>query len=1246
MTIRTHLCAVALLVSGVVWGQAPEQLWEQATIYRDTWGVPHVYGDTPRALAFAFGYAQAEDRLDTLMRAYRVATGRAAAVFGTGYEDSDAFALKMGHGDLAVQALENAPPLTRDLCEGFALGVNAWIADHPARVPEWADGARPEDVLALMHCYLMSFAPFDLPGVYHRPAPAFSGNAWALGPPRTQTGAAVLVINPHAYYEGPFQWYEAHLAGPRMNVAGATLCGLPVILQGHNDVLGWALTPNYPDFADVYIQSDEGVELPPGDPNTMQLEALLERLLIGRELIQSRTYFVNTPGGMRSRSVSFRPTSRGPIVGELEGKPCSFFVGGYANFGTLEQLVGMAAARDLGEFQSALAMRQLPCFHVVYADREGNLFYLYNATVGDKSVPPGIGLGGIPTSPTEGLDGVMGPDGYYAWEEPVPAGDFRYGWGEMLPLDALPGLVNPPSGYLQACGTPPWAVTGDSGIDPSAVPPWLADDRDTFRAQRVRHLLSMGKRSFQEAQAMVYDVLVPFATAAVPHVLEWADAREDFFESAHPDTRHALDVLGSWNFIAETNSPGMTLFNAWWTAYRQLAGPGIPDAVHYQEFMSATPRVKDIALEAASNAAREMRNLHDAIEVPWGDVHRLRKGDHERAIPGGLAGEPVLVTGGYGAAHRKLLAGYGYAYAMAVQFGEAPESVSVAPGGVSDDPASTHFADQLELFAERRFKVNYFLDKDVQRYAESAFGRRVNLRPVGMQGVFGIHASLPVSARLDTTAESPVPLPDGMAPYTVFVTPRIEGRGASVSVDAAIYIPPSVLQEDGLDQLAVYVLDPARGWFPARSQSVNADTRIFRARFEGLPTCAVLGPAALRPEPPALAEETPAVEEESQEPEPVEVAEESRPEAQSFEVPPSEPTEPPVETPSTTSEPDVDAPVAETSVPAQRAPASDSDVSLPEGAVRSGLAWGKSFEITLPADAGSVRVESGESIGVYATVSETAPTALPDGLKAVTPFVEVHCSNPAVSAAYELALKVPSSMADPAETLKLYVYREDTPWAALPDQRFEERAGAVAGTDARPGVYAVFMKGEEFEAGPGGLDETGEVPAVPLTEESAPIDVAPVPTEAPVEEEVEVPESPEVSVPSGPQKPTLAWGKSVEIGAEGARAQFTVDASSSIGAFTKVLTEPPAPFPEGLRAYGPIVALSLSEPDAAVRIGLTLSPGEPLPDGVDMGSLAIYAFEPDGGWSRLDSQEHDSATETFTASETRPRTYAILGPAE
>ncbi|MBI2952258.1 penicillin acylase family protein, partial [bacterium] len=45
------------------------------TIYRDSYGVPHVYGDSEAAAAFGVGYAQAEDRLDALLLNYLKAEG-------------------------------------------------------------------------------------------------------------------------------------------------------------------------------------------------------------------------------------------------------------------------------------------------------------------------------------------------------------------------------------------------------------------------------------------------------------------------------------------------------------------------------------------------------------------------------------------------------------------------------------------------------------------------------------------------------------------------------------------------------------------------------------------------------------------------------------------------------------------------------------------------------------------------------------------------------------------------------------------------------------------------------------------------------------------------------------------------------------------------------------------------------------------------------------------------------------------
>ncbi|HQB04285.1 MAG TPA: penicillin acylase family protein, partial [Candidatus Hydrogenedentes bacterium] len=53
----------ALLLLLPVCGQAAD-----VTLYRDTWGVPHIYGDSWANAAYALGQAQAEDRLEDIYK--------------------------------------------------------------------------------------------------------------------------------------------------------------------------------------------------------------------------------------------------------------------------------------------------------------------------------------------------------------------------------------------------------------------------------------------------------------------------------------------------------------------------------------------------------------------------------------------------------------------------------------------------------------------------------------------------------------------------------------------------------------------------------------------------------------------------------------------------------------------------------------------------------------------------------------------------------------------------------------------------------------------------------------------------------------------------------------------------------------------------------------------------------------------------------------------------------------------------
>ena len=126
---------------------------DQVTIYRDSWGVPHVFGETEEAAAYGHGYAQAEDRLEDLLGAYRIALGRAAAVFGEGALATDRIAHMARHERVARERYPSLSVGTRRLVEAFVRGVWAYMDEHPQRVPAWAERPEPHHVVALFRAF-------------------------------------------------------------------------------------------------------------------------------------------------------------------------------------------------------------------------------------------------------------------------------------------------------------------------------------------------------------------------------------------------------------------------------------------------------------------------------------------------------------------------------------------------------------------------------------------------------------------------------------------------------------------------------------------------------------------------------------------------------------------------------------------------------------------------------------------------------------------------------------------------------------------------------------------------------------------------------------------------------------------------------------------------------------------------------------------------------------------------------------
>ena len=54
----------------------------QVTIYRDIWGVPHIYGNKDKDTAYGLGYAHAEDDFQTIQNILIAARGKLASYYG------------------------------------------------------------------------------------------------------------------------------------------------------------------------------------------------------------------------------------------------------------------------------------------------------------------------------------------------------------------------------------------------------------------------------------------------------------------------------------------------------------------------------------------------------------------------------------------------------------------------------------------------------------------------------------------------------------------------------------------------------------------------------------------------------------------------------------------------------------------------------------------------------------------------------------------------------------------------------------------------------------------------------------------------------------------------------------------------------------------------------------------------------------------------------------------------------------
>src|SRR5688572_27660718 len=113
----------------------PDKLARDVTIYRDTYGVPHVFGRTDASTVFGFAYAQAEDNFWRIEENYMAAIGRSAEVYGERRLERDRGSRALEIARLARGEYRRLDPHTRSICDAFAAGLNFYLEKHPEKKP-------------------------------------------------------------------------------------------------------------------------------------------------------------------------------------------------------------------------------------------------------------------------------------------------------------------------------------------------------------------------------------------------------------------------------------------------------------------------------------------------------------------------------------------------------------------------------------------------------------------------------------------------------------------------------------------------------------------------------------------------------------------------------------------------------------------------------------------------------------------------------------------------------------------------------------------------------------------------------------------------------------------------------------------------------------------------------------------------------------------------------------------------------
>ena len=633
----------------------------------DNYGVPHIYAKNAYNMYYAFGWAQMSSHADLILRLYAQARGKASEFLGEEYIESDMKVLSFDLPALAERSYQQQDEKYRSMLDAFTRGMNDYATNHPEEIGESLRKILPVTVYDIIsHTTRVTCLEFlagdDISAVKRLTVPG--SNAIAIAPSKSSSGNAMLLTNPHLPWYDFFTWFEAHLNSEGFNAYGIALVGMPSLSMAFNNNLGWAHTVNTIDASDRYelTLKDGGYTL---DGKVVPFKK------------RSLTFKVKEDdGSLKDIEFELKISEHGPVIAEKGDKAYAVRIAGLENSRIFEQYHKMALAGNIVEFESALKMLQNPMFNVIYADRSGNILYVFN--------------GNVP---------VRKSGDFYSWRGMISGSESEYIWKSIHQYRELPRLLNPPSGFIQNCNDPPWTSTYPTVLDPDDFPEYMSPTGMGLRPQRAVNMI-------KDNPAISFDQLVgyKFNTGMESADRFLGDLLAAAGESSDSLVIKAADVLKRWDRKTESDSRGAILFAAWWdrirnTLFEKQWDPDNP--------VSTPAGIKDreIAVQLLSEAAEDIIARYGSLDIKWGEVYRFRINGLDFPANGGPDQYGIFRTISFiddtDGRKRSI---HGDTYIAITEFGKKVTAKVLLSYGNSSQPGNKHYGDQLSLMSEKKLR--------------------------------------------------------------------------------------------------------------------------------------------------------------------------------------------------------------------------------------------------------------------------------------------------------------------------------------------------------------------------------------------------------------------------------------------------------------------------------------------------------------------------------------------------------------